>query len=68
MNASRRSAGAGARRPAESYRHGLASAACEIDQIVDAQTHSVFIVTVIRHAHGFAAPLIAWNRRLIAVD
>lgn len=51
-----------------SYRHGLASAACEIDQIVDAQTHSVFIVTVIRHALAPAAPLIAWNRRLIAVD
>ena len=50
------------------YRHGLAGAACEIDEIVEAQTHSVFIVTAVRHELASAAPLITWNRRLIAVD
>lgn len=50
------------------YREGLASAACDIDEIVEAQTHSVFIVTATRHRLDPAAPLIAWNRALIAVD
>ena len=50
------------------YRHGLASAACEIDEVVEAQTHSIFIVTATRHRLDPAAPLIAWNRALIAVD
>lgn len=50
------------------YRHGLADAACQIDEIVEAQTHSVFIVTAMRHRLDPAAPLIAWNRALIAVD
>jgi flavin reductase (NADH) len=50
------------------YRQGLASAVCDIDEIVEAQTHSVFIVTATRHRLDPAAPLIAWNRALIAVD
>ena len=50
------------------YRHGLASAACETDEVVEAQTHSIFIVTAIRYRLDPAMPLIAWNRALIAVD
>ena len=50
------------------YRHGVARAVCVIDSIVEAQTHSVFIVTAASHELAPAAPLIAWNRALIAVD
>ena len=50
------------------YRHGVARALCGIDSIVEAQTHSVFIVTATRYELAPAAPLIAWNRALIAVD
>ncbi|WP_454717623.1 flavin reductase family protein [Caulobacter segnis] len=50
------------------YRQGLAQAACTIDEIVEAQTHSIFIVTASDHRLDPAAPLIAWNRALIAVD
>ncbi len=49
------------------YQRGLASAVCEIDSIVEAQTHSVFIVTATQHQLTPASPLIAWNRSLIAV-
>jgi len=49
------------------YRGGVARATCTVDTVVDAQTHSLFIVS----AHAFdlapAPPLVAWNRSLVSV-
>ena len=46
------------------YRGGLASAACDIDQMVDAATHSIFIVTATDVTFTPGPALVAWNRAL----
>lgn len=46
------------------YRGGLASAVCEVEQVVDAATHSIFIVTAGEVAFAPGPALVAWNRAL----
>jgi flavin reductase (DIM6/NTAB) family NADH-FMN oxidoreductase RutF len=46
------------------YRGGLASAVCAIEQVVDAATHSIFIVTADAVAFTPGPALVAWNRAL----
>lgn len=49
------------------YRGGLASTVCQVDQVVDAETHSIFIVTATEVAFAPGPALVAWNRALSAV-
>ena len=42
-------------------------AVCQVDQIVDAGTHSIFIVTATEVAIAPGPALVAWNRALSAV-
>ncbi|USQ98293.1 flavin reductase family protein [Caulobacter sp. RL271] len=46
------------------YRGGLASAVCEVEQVVDAATHSIFIVTASEVAFAPGPALVSWNRAL----
>lgn len=46
------------------YRGGLATAHCRIDNIADAGSHSIFIVTAMSSAFVSGPPLVAWNREL----
>lgn len=46
------------------YRGGLAGALCDVDQVIDAATHSVFIVTANEVTFTPGPALVAWNRAL----
>jgi len=46
------------------YRGGIARALCNVDQVIDADTHSVFIVTADDVAFTPGPALVAWNRAL----
>lgn len=46
------------------YRGGLVSAVCAVEQVVDAATHSIFIVTADTVTFTPGPALVAWNRAL----
>ncbi|HWW26047.1 MAG TPA: flavin reductase family protein, partial [Caulobacter sp.] len=48
------------------YRGGVATARCRIDTVIEADTHSIFIVTALCSALTSGPPLVAWNRGFLA--